>query len=101
MKQVIWTPVAESDLDDILFYIAIVDRNPATGEKIYYEIRDRVFEHVQKSLPGHLHPDAPKGWLYLKHKRWLVFYQPLSDGIEVMRVIDAARDLPRRLRDGL
>jgi plasmid stabilization system protein ParE len=77
---VIWTPVAESDLDDILFYIAVVDRNPTTGERIYYEIRDKLYEHVQKSLPGHVHPDAPAGWLYLRHKRWLVFYQPISGG---------------------
>jgi toxin ParE1/3/4 len=98
MPQVIWTPIAESDLDDILFYIAFADRNPATGERIYYEIRDRVVEHVEKRLPGHKHPDAPTGWLYLRHKRWLLFYQPIPDGIEVMRVIDAARDMPRSLR---
>jgi plasmid stabilization system protein ParE len=101
MDQVLWTPVAESDLDDILFYIAVVDRNAATGERIYSEIRDKVIEHVQKSLPGHRHPDAPEGWLYLMHKRWLIFYQPFSGGIEVMRVVDATRGLPRRLRDGL
>lgn len=67
MDRVIWTPVAESDLDDILFYIAVVDQNPATGERIYYEIRDKLHEHVQKSLPGHRHPDAPDGWLYVRH----------------------------------
>jgi plasmid stabilization system protein ParE len=99
MPRVVWTPVAESDLDDILFYISFVDRSPATGERIYYEIRDRVLEHAQKRLPGHQHPQAPTGWLYTRHKRWLIFYQSLPDGIEVMRVIDAVRDLPRRLRE--
>ena len=97
MRRVVWTPVAESDLDDILFYIAVVDRNPATAERIYYEIRDLVLEHAEKRLAGHKHPEAPAGWLYLRHKRWLIFYQPLPDGIEVTRVIDAVRDLPRRL----
>ena len=38
MPKVLWTPIAESDLDDILFYIAYVDRNPRTGERIYREI---------------------------------------------------------------
>jgi toxin ParE1/3/4 len=99
MPRVLWTPVAESDLDDILFYIAFVDRNPAVGERIYFEIRDRVNEQAERGQIGHRHPEAPEGWLYLKHKRWLVFYQPLDDGIEVMRVIDAVRDLPRHLRD--
>jgi plasmid stabilization system protein ParE len=99
MPRVVWTPVAESDLDEILFYISFVDRNPNTGERIYFEIRDRLNEHLEKALPGHRHPSAPDGWLYVKHKRWLIFYQPTRGGIEVMRVIDAVRDLPRHLRD--
>ncbi len=96
MPQARWTPVAESDLDEILFYIAYVSGNAATGERIYFEIRDRVIRQAEQSLPGLRHPDAPD-WLYLKHKRWLIFYQPQSDGIEIMRVIDAVRDLPRHL----
>jgi plasmid stabilization system protein ParE len=99
MSRVVWTPVAESDLDDILFYIAFVDRSPAVGERIYCEIRDKVTEHAEQNLPGRFHPDAPEGWFYLRHKRWLIFYQPYPDGVEVMRVIDAVRDLPRQLRD--
>lgn len=99
MARVVWTPVAEADLDELLFYIAFVDRRPVTGEGLYFEIRDRIAAHVENNLPGHEHQHAPKGWLYLKHKRWLIFYQPRADGIEVMRVVDAARDLPRHLRD--
>ncbi len=99
MSRVVWTPVAESDLDDILFYIAFVDRNPRAGERIYYEIRDKATEHAERNLMGQRHPDAPERWFYVRHKRWLIFYQPYHDGIEVMRVIDAVRDLPRRLRD--
>jgi len=99
MPQAIWTPVAESDLDDILFYIAFIHRRPATGERLYFEFRDRVMQCAQQGLAGHSHPDAPAEWRYLKHKRWLIFFQPHSEGIEVMRVVDSARDLPRRLRD--
>lgn len=58
MAQVVWTPVAESDLDEILFYIALVDRSPETGQRIYFEIRDRVNEHAAQSLSGHRHADA-------------------------------------------
>lgn len=61
MACVVWTPVAESDLDDILFYISLLDRRPATGERIYYEIRDRVAEHAAKQLPGQRHPHARAG----------------------------------------
>jgi len=50
MSRALWTPVAESDLDDILFYIACVDRRPLTGERLYYEIRDRVTEQAEQPL---------------------------------------------------
>lgn len=98
MSRAIWTSVAEEDLDDILFYIALIDRNPVTGERIYFEIRDRVQQQSESPLSGHAHPDAPAGWLYFRHKRWLVYYRPLSEGIEVLRILDAVRDLPRQLR---
>ena len=52
MARAIWTPVAESDLDDILFYIAFIDRRPATGERLYYEIRDWVAQCAEQALPG-------------------------------------------------
>jgi plasmid stabilization system protein ParE len=74
MARVIWTPVAQSDLDDILFFVSVVDRRPITGERLYYELRDRVFDQAHSKRPGHVHPNAPSGWLYFKHKRWLVFY---------------------------
>ncbi len=73
MSRVAWTPKAESDLDDVLYYIAFIDRRPATGERIYYEIRDRINMHAAKRLPGHVHPKAPSGWRYIKHMRWLIF----------------------------
>ena len=98
MARVIWTPVAESDLDDILYYIAVIDRRPVTGERIYYEIRDRVAQQVENRHQGQRHPHVPATWRYFRHKRWLIFYQPLDDGIEVMRVIDGSRDLPRHFK---
>ena len=53
MALVLWTPVAESDLDEVLFYIAFVDRKPATGERLFYEIRDRDADYVDRPLAGH------------------------------------------------
>jgi|SRR5215211_7232059 len=98
MRRIVWTPVAESDLDNILFYIALVGRNVAVGERIFHELRSFLTEQAEKRLSGHRHADAPDDWLYCKYKRWLIFYRPLADGVEVMRVVDAVRDLPRELR---
>ena len=96
---VVWTLIAESDLDEILYYVSVVDRLPETGERIFYEIRDRLNEQDTKKLPGHSHSHAPDGWFYVRYKRWLTFYQHHQDGIEVMRVVDTVRDLPRQFRN--
>ncbi len=98
MGQVLWTPVAETDLEDLLFYVAFVDRRPATGDRLYREILDRLAQCAKGILQGHVHHHAPPGWQYIKHKRWLIFFQPHDNGIEVMRIIDGVRDLPRQLR---
>ncbi len=50
MSRAIWTPVAESDLGDVLFYIVFIDRRPATGERLYREIRDRVAKAPSKAI---------------------------------------------------
>ncbi len=71
MAGVVWTPLAESDLDDILFYISVVDHRPATGEQSSprFTIESRRRFH---GAPGQRHPHAPEDWLFLRHKRWLI-----------------------------
>jgi plasmid stabilization system protein ParE len=97
MSRASWTPNAERELDEILFYISVRDGRPATGEQIYYEIRNLADANARSDAIRHSHPDAPPGWFYFRHKRWLVFYQPHIEGIEVMRVVDGSRDLPNVL----
>jgi hypothetical protein len=38
----------------------------------------------------------PPGWRYLKHKRWLIAYEPIGASGIVHRVVDAVRDLPQQ-----
>lgn len=94
MAHAVWTPLAELELEDILFYIRVADGRPETALRIGEEIRDRAEQQAARADSGHEHTAAPPGWRYFRHKRWLVFYQPHPQGIEVMRIVDAARDLP-------
>ncbi len=96
MARAVWTPVAELELEDILFYIRVADRRPKP-RRIGEEIRDRAHQQAARPESGHEHKAAPAGWRYFQHKRWLVFYQVHPEGIEVMRIVDAARDLPALL----
>jgi plasmid stabilization system protein ParE len=73
------------------------DRRPQTGEAIYFEIRQLADQYARPDTVRSSHPATPPGWHYFLHKRWLIFYQPHPEGIEVMRVIDGSRDLPAQL----
>jgi plasmid stabilization system protein ParE len=94
MRRALWTPIAERELDEILFYISVRDRRPATGQRIYYEIREMADSYTQPDAVRNVYPNTPPSWFYFLHKRWLIFYRLHADGIEVMRVVDGSRDLP-------
>lgn len=94
MRRAVWTPQAQRELDDILFFVSLRDHRPETGERVYFEIRQLTEEYAQANAPRYSHPLSPAGWYYFRHKRWLIFYQLNPDGIEVMRLIDGSRDLP-------
>jgi len=95
MTHAVWTPLAENDLEEILFQIRVVDERPLTARRNGEAIHNAVNARASTDVPGQVHPDAPPGWLYFRFKRWLIFYQPHPEGIEVLRVIDGARDLPK------
>ena len=98
MAHAVWTPLAELEVEEIVFYIRIVDGRPETARRIGQAIRDCADQQAQAPV-GQKHPDAPEDWFYVRYTRWLIFYKHHVEGIEVMRVVDAVRDLPSRLRD--
>jgi plasmid stabilization system protein ParE len=75
MPHAVWTPLAEAELEDIVYHIAIEGGRPLTAERIAQEIRDRANWFAASAEVGHRNPDFPPGWLYFLHKRWLVLYQ--------------------------
>lgn len=94
MRRAIWTPLAVQELEEILFYIRVVDGRPETARQIGEEFLEEIERHLAHGRLGMAHPAAPGGWRYFKFKRWLIFYRPHPEGMEIMRVIDAVRDLP-------
>jgi len=99
MTDVIWSPRASDDVENILYYIRTTSGRPLTAQRIgeeFVELAERV---ADSAYPGFRHPFAPPEWQYVRHKRWLIFFQRLRQGVEVMRVVDAARDLPRLFAD--
>jgi toxin ParE1/3/4 len=94
MSRVARTPVAERDLDGIFDYIAEESGRPTTAVAILREIAQKCALYAQQPEMGTSRPDLGADIRVFSHKRYVVVYQPLPDGIEVLRVIDGARDYP-------
>ena len=74
MAHAVWTPLAEDDLEEILFQIRVVDKRPLTARRNGKAIHDAVNSRANMEVPGQIHSAAPPGWLYFRFKRWLIFF---------------------------
>jgi plasmid stabilization system protein ParE len=99
MSQAKWTLQAELELIEVAFYIASQDRRPATADNIVDEIREKCDRYAQQPLMGTAAPDQGEGVRMFPHKRWIIFYLPSDYGIDVLSIVDGARDYPNRFRD--
>lgn len=92
MPIVKWRPQARQELKDILKFIARQDNRPATAARIRTEIREKINLVSQNPEMGSAKDELPDDCRMFLHKRWAIIYEPKSYGIEIVRVIDTARD---------
>jgi toxin ParE1/3/4 len=105
MSQIVRRQAARQDLADI-FYHYIREGSPATAHR--FRVRAEAAFQRLASMPNlgtryeHEHPAlAELRFLPLpsRFKNFLVFYRPVADGIEIVRVLHGARDIPSALAD--
>lgn len=92
MNQFRVSEVARSDLEGIWFYIA--QDNPAAADKFIQAVVTR-FPKLA-AMPG---LGRPREELSLRLRsfpvgRYVIFYRTIENGIEIVRVLHGARDLP-------
>lgn len=99
MSRLQFSEQARDDVDDIYDYIARRERRPLTADRVVeelYEACDRYASaYAASSHIGTARPDLGTDFRTFTHKRWVIVFRPLDDGIEVMRVLDGSRDFPR------
>ena len=98
MPQAIRTPSAEQDLRDIAYYIAVKDGRPLTADRVVDGIIAKCEEYAGKPNLGTAAPDLGKGFRLFRFKRWVIIYRAIDDGIEILRIVDGARDYPSLFR---
>lgn len=95
MSRLLKRPEAENDLDDIWWYIA--QNNPNSADSFL----DRIQENCE-SLANYPHMGMSRNELKAglrSHSvgNYLIFYFPLDNGIDIIRVLHGSQDIENRL----
>ena len=93
MPRVEYSLVAESDLFQIGQYIARQDL--AAACRLYDEIERKAELYAGKPQLGELWSEFGRNVRAFRVGRYLVLYRPTKSGIEMIRVLHTARDLPQ------
>ena len=92
MNQFRVSAAARSDLDEIWFYIAQDD--PAAADKFIQAIIGKFPKLAGWPEIGRQREELSARLRSLVVGRCVIFYRPMENGIEVVRVLHGARDLP-------
>lgn len=92
MPVVFRTSQAENDLTEIALHIA--GQNPEAADR-WLELIDEKC-HTLSSMPemGRKRFDLATGLRSLAVNNYVIFYRPVANGIQVIRVLHGARDIP-------
>jgi len=94
--RIIWRPMAEADLDDIIDYIA--QDNPTRAEEFGQELRDKILSLAQHPKMGRTgRPGLPAFVRELvAHRNYIVFYRVLEEArtVEILRLKHTAQQVP-------
>lgn len=91
MPTVIRSPEAAEDLLEIWQYIA--DDNEAAADKLLNEL-DTASKMLARNLKaGRARPELAPGLRSFPVGRYILFYRPIADGAEIVRVLHGSRDI--------
>lgn len=96
MPRVLKTPAADQDLFEIGTYIA--KDNPVAADRLLVKINERLDLLANAPFIGAPREEFAPGLRSSPVGNYVVFYQPISNGIEVIRVLHGARNLRRIFR---
>lgn len=94
MAEVRWTRLAQSDLEQIAYHVGVVNHRQSTARRLIDEIVAKCQHYAAHPRMGSRQPALGEQLRVLSHKGYVVIYEPLDDGLEVLRVVHGARDYP-------
>ncbi len=91
MRQLVVSPAALADLREIREFIATDD--PSAANRVLDEVGDRLDLLLESPLMGRQRPELGLGLRSFPSGRYLIFYVPHEDMVQVVRVLHGARDV--------
>lgn len=91
VARVLRSPQALQDLDDIWFYIA--QDNPDAADRWLDVLFDRAQSLADRPLMGRSRPEFAPDVRSLPVKAYMLYYRPITGGIELLRVLHGSRDV--------
>ena len=85
------TAQAEEDLIDIWLYIA--QDNPAAADRLLDKIDGKILLLAEQPAIGRAREDIAPDLRFLPIGKYLILYRIILDGIEIVRVVQGARNL--------
>jgi len=100
MARVVRTPLGRADLKQIGRYVARESGSRAVALGLLDLIREKMELYATQPELGEKRPDLGEAVRQFAVKSCVVFYRPIEDGIEVLRVLHGSRDIPSVWRRG-
>ena len=92
MTNVLFTPLANEDLKEIWIYLEeFAGRD--TANKFLVEVRDKCTILANNPLLGRVRHEFIVNLRSFPFKKYLIFYLPIDDGIDVLRIVHSSRDI--------
>ena len=94
MERVLRRPQAQDDIDDIWNYIA--DDNIHAADNWLDKLDEQFVLLTQQPLMGRARDELSAGIRSFPLGRYVIFYLPRANGIDVVRVLHSARDVSKQ-----
>ena len=95
-----YLPLFWDDLEQAVFYVRDVLRNPAAAERLLNRTEEAILEHAKAPTMAQIHKTTrsrPQPYYWFAVGNYMVFYVVFDDVMEVRRFIYGARDLTKML----
>ena len=95
-----YLPLFWDDLEQAVFYIRDVLKNPAAAERLLDRTERAILEHAKAPISAQVYKttcNRPLPYYWFSVGNYMVFYVVFDDVMEVRRFIYGARDLTKML----